>query len=138
MRIFDQINPQDLERREWQLWILVLATLAVFACAIVLLMYPAVFLNPLVVSGSELRKAFFGFCLLSILLLAYLANRQVVLVRTRSSVISKGESISQGFRQFQKEVASLREQAIAAESPLRVGERLSGDSRPTQAKHSAP
>jgi GGDEF domain-containing protein len=92
MRVFDRIDPQDLERREWQLWILVLATLAVFACAIVLLMYPAVFLDPLVVSGSELRKAFFGFCLLSILLLAYLANRQVVLVRTRSSVIKNQEA----------------------------------------------
>jgi len=87
MHIFDRIDLQDLERREWHLWMLVLATLLVFASAIVLLMYPTVFLNPLVVSGPILRKAFFGFCALSILLLAYLANRQVLLARARRTVL---------------------------------------------------
>jgi len=93
MQIFDRIDPQDLERREWHLWILVLATLAVFATAIILLMYPTIFLNPLVVSGPELRKAFFGFCMLTTLLLAYLTNRQIVLSRTRRAVLTNQAAI---------------------------------------------
>jgi hypothetical protein len=47
MHIFDRIDLQGLERREWHLWMLVLATLSVFASAIVPLIYPAVFLNRL-------------------------------------------------------------------------------------------
>jgi len=93
VHIFDRIDPHDLERREWHLWVLVLATLAVFASAIVLLMYPTVFLDPLVVSGPTLRKAFFGFCALSTLLLAYLANRQVLLARARRTVLKDQEAI---------------------------------------------
>jgi GGDEF domain-containing protein len=85
MRVFDRIDPHDLKKREWHLWLLVLATLAVFAGAIGLLMYPTVFLNPFV-GGIELRKVFFSFCVLSALLLAYLSNRQVVLMRTRDKV----------------------------------------------------
>ena len=93
MQIFDRIDPRDLERREWHLWMLVLATLAVFATAIILLMYPAIFLNPIVVSGPELRKAFFGFCMLTTLLLAYLTNRQILLARTRRAVLSTQEAL---------------------------------------------
>lgn len=101
MQVFDRIDPHDLKRREWHLWMLVLATLAVFAGAIVLLMYPTVFLNPLV-SGIELRKVFFGFCVLSALLLAYLANRQIVLSRTRDAVFkSQQEKL-----EAQREVAA--------------------------------
>lgn len=93
MQIFDRIDPRDLERREWHLWILVLATLGVFATAIVLLMYPTIFLNPIVVSGTELRKAFVGFCILTTLLLAYLTNRQIVLARTRREILSTQEAL---------------------------------------------
>ncbi len=92
MQVFDRIDPRDLERREWHLWVLVLATLLVFTCAIVLLMYPSVFLTPLIVSGLELRRVFFGFCLLSALLLAYLANRQIVLARARRQVFRNQEA----------------------------------------------
>jgi GGDEF domain-containing protein len=87
MQVFDRIDPQDLERREWHLWVLALATLAVFAFAIVLLMYPAIFLNPFGVSVPELRNAFFGFCTLSALLLAYLTNRHIMLARTRGALL---------------------------------------------------
>jgi GGDEF domain-containing protein len=91
MRVFDRIDPHDVERREWHLWLLVLATMSVFAVAIVLLAYPSVFLDPLLARGLEARKAFFGFCVLSVLLLAYLANRQLALARIRKGVFKAQE-----------------------------------------------
>jgi hypothetical protein len=51
-----------------------------------LLMYPTALSNDLVVSGTTKRKTFFGFCALSVLLLGYLLDRQIVIDQLRQRV----------------------------------------------------
>lgn len=76
MRVFDKMDSKTLDRRETQLWLLALTTILVLAGGMALLMYPAVFSEPVVLTSSTLRKVFFGFCALSGLLVAYLVDRQ--------------------------------------------------------------
>ena len=70
MRIFDQIDPLNLNRRQWELWMLALTVILILAVGMALLMYPAALSNDLIVSGTTKRKIFFGFCALSVLLVA--------------------------------------------------------------------
>ena len=51
MKIFDQIDAGNLDRREWQLWVLALAVILVLAAGMALLMYPAIFSTPVIVTG---------------------------------------------------------------------------------------
>jgi GGDEF domain-containing protein len=83
MRFFDHIDPTKLERRDAQLWMLALAMLAIFAVGIALLIYPAAFTMPVVLSGSVLKGVFFGFCALSMLVVGYLMERRIEIGRLR-------------------------------------------------------
>ncbi|MFB3922207.1 MAG: GGDEF domain-containing protein [Terriglobia bacterium] len=83
MRVFDRIDPANLDRRELQLWLLAIGTIVIMATGMALLMYPAVFSSPVVVAGPTVRKAFFGFCALSILLVAYLLDRHFAMRQLR-------------------------------------------------------
>jgi GGDEF domain-containing protein len=89
MRIFDRIDPANLDRRELQLWLLAVGTIAILAAGMALLMYPTVFSNPVVVTGPTMRKAFFGFCGLSILLVAYLLDRNIVMRQLRKQLMEE-------------------------------------------------
>ncbi len=86
MKIFDQIDPGNLDRREWQLWVLALAVILVLAAGMALLMYPTIFSAPVIVTGPTQRKAFFGFCALAILLLGYLVDRQIMIRHLRKQL----------------------------------------------------
>jgi GGDEF domain-containing protein len=86
MKVFDQINPQTLERREWELWLLTLGMILVLATGVALLMYPMVFSRPVPFSLPAMRGIFFGYCGLSFLLVVYLVNRQIVIRHLRRQV----------------------------------------------------
>ena len=86
MKFFDQINPQTLERREWELWILTLGMILILATGVALLMYPLVFSRPVPFTLPAMRRIFFGYCLLSFLLVVYLVNRQNVIRQLRHQV----------------------------------------------------
>jgi len=83
MRVFDQIDPQTLERREWELWLLTLAMILILAGGVALLMYPMVFSRPVPFSLPAMRGIFFGYCALSILLVVYLVSRQAMIRHLR-------------------------------------------------------
>ena len=83
MRIFDRIDPRNLDRRQWELWMLALTVMFILAVGMALLMYPTALSNDLIVSGSTKRKVFFGFCALSVLLVGYLLDRQIVIRQLR-------------------------------------------------------
>jgi GGDEF domain-containing protein len=83
MHIFDQIDPSKLERRDAQLWVLAIAMLGIFAAGIALLIYPSAFTMPVVLSGPLLKRVFFGFCALSLLVVGYLMERRVEIGRLR-------------------------------------------------------
>jgi GGDEF domain-containing protein len=86
MRVFDQIDPRAIDRREQHLWLLALSVIIILSAGTALLMYPAVFSDPLVVSGSTLRTTFFSFCGLAVLLLGYFLDRQIVIHNLRKAL----------------------------------------------------
>jgi GGDEF domain-containing protein len=102
MQIFDQIDPLALDRRETQLWVLAIALITIMAAGTALFMYPAVFSRPIVLSGPAMSRLFFGFCILSVLTVGYLVDRQLVIRSLRSQLIEE-----------QRRNAALRHQASA-------------------------
>lgn len=84
MNIFDHIDPYRLERRDAQLWVLAIAMLLIFASGIALLIYPAAFSAPVLVSARVLKRVFDGFCVLSLLVVGYLMERRIEIGRLRS------------------------------------------------------
>ena len=86
MRIFDRIDPGKLDQRDAELWTLSIAMILVLALGVALLMYPAAISNPIILSGEVIRKVFFGFCILCLLLVGYLLERKIVLRRLRNQL----------------------------------------------------
>ena len=89
MRIFDQIDRQTLDRREWELWFLTLSMILVLASGVALLMYPMVFSRPVPFSLPAMRWIFFGYCALSFLLVVYLVDRQYLIRQLRRQVVEE-------------------------------------------------
>src|SRR5260370_39442476 len=72
------INRQELdrlERRELQLTIMAAVFVFVLASGLAVFMYPLVFFHPDYANRWTLRVAFFGFCALTLLFIAYLLER---------------------------------------------------------------
>jgi GGDEF domain-containing protein len=95
MHLFDKIERRNLERRELQLWLLATIILLVMTAGLALLMYPAVFSHPIVLAGKSLRVAYFGFCVLSVLLISYLLDRQIVVRQLRRRIAEHERRIVQ-------------------------------------------
>jgi len=101
-----RIATADLERREFQLSLFACMAIAVLAGGLALLMYPAVF------SGHESRPygppqiAFFGFCGLSCLLVAYIVDRQFTIRRLRKQIAMDRERSSEALRQASADLLS--------------------------------
>lgn len=75
----------DVDRRELHLTLFACLAILVLAFGLALLMYPAVFANQ--VARHETPKiAFFGFCGLACLLVAYIVDRQVMIRRLRRQI----------------------------------------------------
>jgi GGDEF domain-containing protein len=100
MRVFDEVNPATIERRESHLWILALTIIFVLTAGLALMMYPRVFGHHAVLDGWVLKAVFFGFCALSLLVDVYLAERQLVIGHLRKQLAEENARFS-----------SLREQA---------------------------
>ena len=132
MRIFDRVDPADLDRREWQLWLLAFAVIAILAAGTALLMYPSAFSVPVVLSGQVLRRVFLGFCALSVLLVAYFVDRQMTIRKLRREVEEEREIIKRihaiasadllrtlpGPGHFQDRLAMEFRRAVSAGQPL--------------------
>jgi GGDEF domain-containing protein len=93
MQTFDHIYPGNLDHRQWQLVALAVTVIVILASGMSLLMYPAVFAHPVVLSASTLRQAFFGFCVLSTLLVSYLVDRQIVISNLRQQTVEDKKRI---------------------------------------------
>jgi GGDEF domain-containing protein len=72
---FNSTELDNLEKRERQLSILAAVIVLIMAGGVALLMYPLVFVHPVAGNKWALRFAYFGFCVLSILFVAYLLER---------------------------------------------------------------
>ena len=89
VRISDKIDRHTLERREVQLSILATLVIAVMSIGTAAAMYPLVFSHPLTPETETARKAFYGFCVLSVLMVAYLVDRQVVIRNLRKEIAAE-------------------------------------------------
>jgi GGDEF domain-containing protein len=86
MRVFDQVDPQRVERRELQLTMLSLSVNVILAAGAALLMYPTISAHPVIFGATTSRAMFAGFCALCVLLVGYLFDRQIVVRRLRNEI----------------------------------------------------
>lgn len=104
MRTEDPIQSGDLERREFQLSLFACSAITVLAGGLALLMYPAVFANR-ENSGSRVPLvAFFGFCGLACLLVAYIIERQVTIHRLRVQIAADRKRNSEALMQASADI----------------------------------
>jgi len=82
----DARNWQALERQDWHLWILVLLLMFVMGASLLVFMFPSAFWPEEESAAPALQRAFFGFCLLFVLALAYMLQRQATVRRLRRSL----------------------------------------------------
>lgn len=83
MQVFDHIDPQKLEQRDAELWAIAIAMIVILAGGMTLLMYPASFSSPVVLSGVSVRKIIYSFCILCLLLVGYLLERHLTVRHLR-------------------------------------------------------
>ena len=76
MATLNRVELDQLERRESHLTILAAVVVLILAAGVALLMYPLVFVHGEEPAKWPMRFAFFGFCILSLLVAAYLLDRQ--------------------------------------------------------------
>ncbi|MFZ0964956.1 MAG: GGDEF domain-containing protein [Terriglobia bacterium] len=86
MQVFDHIDPQKLERRDAELWIMAITMIGILAVGMALLMYFSSLWNPVLPKGVSLREITLSFCTLSLLLVAYLVERQLTVRRLRKQL----------------------------------------------------
>jgi GGDEF domain-containing protein len=89
MRIFDKIDPNALEKRETQLWILALVLMTVMAVGLAWLMYPAAFYSAVPLSKITQQRAFLGFCALAVLGIGYLIERHFTVRSLRRRLLEE-------------------------------------------------
>lgn len=132
MRVFDRIDRQTLDRREWQLWVLAMVAILILTAGMALVMYPAVFSAAVTLGGGFMRRSFTGFVVLCFLLEVYLLDRQLVIRRLRRQLAEeqqlKAKILEQasadlleslpGFSHFQDRLAMEFRRATNTQQPL--------------------
>lgn len=83
MLIFDRIRLQDLDRRNWQLWILAIVMIVVLAGGLALHMYTLATAPGLSLSRGAMLEGIVSFCVLALLFVGYLIDRQMVIAHLR-------------------------------------------------------
>jgi len=91
MAKIDQAALDNLEKREFQLTILSAVFVMVLAGGVALLMYPVVFLHPEESNKWMLRIGFAGFCVLTILFVVYLFDRQRTVRKLKQHLLDEME-----------------------------------------------
>lgn len=104
----NQGHPEsvDLERRELQLSLFACLAIAILAGGLALLMYPAVFATRENSSTRAPQIAFYGFCTLSCLLVAYIVDRQITIHRLRHQMALDRKKSSEALRQASADLLS--------------------------------
>jgi GGDEF domain-containing protein len=143
-----QPSTSELERRELQISILACIAVSVLAIGTALLMYPVVFSQQDQPAYRNLRAAFLGFCVLSVLLTAYLWNQQMTIRRLRHRITGTRERMAESqrqaseallstmadFRSFQDRLPMEHRRAMTVSEPLSVlivAVRVPGESTPS-------
>ena len=88
---FDRAKLDHLERRELQLTILAAVFVLILAAGDALLMYPLVWVHPIEGSKWPMRVAFVGFCVLAVLFVGYLLDRQRTVRQLKEELLEEFE-----------------------------------------------
>lgn len=80
------IRAEDIDRRELHLTIFACLLIVVLSGGMAVLMYSLVFAQGFSVAGHTPKTAFFGFCGLSVLLVAYVLDRQLTIMKLRKQM----------------------------------------------------
>ncbi|MGA8224167.1 MAG: hypothetical protein WB780_21150, partial [Candidatus Acidiferrales bacterium] len=86
---FNERQLDILERRENQLSILAAIMVLVMAAGVALLMYPLVFGHQEGSNKETMRFAFFGFCVLTLLFVAYMLSRRRTMHELKQQLVSE-------------------------------------------------
>jgi len=86
VQVFDHIDPRELERRDAELWIMAITMIGILAGGMALLMYFSSLGSPVLPKGVSPREIIFSFCVLSLLLVAYLVERQLTVRHLRKQL----------------------------------------------------
>ena len=87
MAALNRTDLENLQRREIHLSILSAVFVFILAGGVAVLMYPLVFVHPVEASKWTLRIAFVGFCVLSLLFVFYLLDRQRMVRRLKQQLL---------------------------------------------------
>jgi GGDEF domain-containing protein len=102
----NRIEPGDLERREFHLSLFACSAIVVLAGGLALLMYPAVFATKENSSSRIPQVAFFGFCALACLLVAYILERQYTINRLKVELAEGRKKSTEALRQASADLLS--------------------------------
>jgi len=86
MMVFDRIRLQDIDRRNWQLWVLAIVMILVLASGLALHMYTLASTPGFSLSQRTVLNGIIGFCVLAILFTSYLIDRLMVIARLRKEL----------------------------------------------------
>ena len=89
MRLFDRIEIDKLDRRDWQLWLLAISMIVILGTGVAVLMYPSIFGAPVRARGEQPQRTFVGFCVLNFLFVVYVLDRQVAIRRLRRRLLEE-------------------------------------------------
>jgi GGDEF domain-containing protein len=104
MRFFGGTPSRSLEGREMQLILFACSVIIVLAAGLALFMYPAVFSQTNLAPNRTVSVGFFGFCALSILLSAYLLDRQVTIGRLRRQIEEERRGALEALKQASADI----------------------------------
>ena len=91
MTALNRAELENLERRELHLSILSAVFVFILAGGVAVLMYPLVFVHPDEGNKWTLRIAFIGFCILTLLFVGYLLDRQRMVRRLKQQLLEELE-----------------------------------------------
>ena len=103
MKLFDAVDPREIDRRELQLTVFACSAIGVLAAGMAALMYPLVFLGE-APNNRTLRIAFLGFCVLCALLAGYVWDRQKTIRLLRREMAEERRRIVETQRQASAEL----------------------------------
>lgn len=91
MPALNRVDLDHLERRELHLTVLAAAFVLIQAAGLAMLMYPLVFDHPEDSRKWTLRVAYFGFCVLTLLFVGYLLDRQRTVRKLKQQLLAELE-----------------------------------------------
>jgi GGDEF domain-containing protein len=132
MRIFDRIEIDTLDRRDWQLWLLAISMIVILGAGVAVLMYPSVFGAAPGPNTPVFQRIFMGFCVLNFLFVVYVLDRQFAVRQLRRSLAAEQKRNAElrvkassellhslpNFAHFQDRLAMQFRRAVNSREPL--------------------